>query len=296
MRPISEIGPKFRRKLASHAMTGRLQNYAWDGAYFLRGLFDAVRWPFERAAWAIEQTVIWPLEERTGDWSGALRGAGIVALVLVAAGAGVLGLVWASGSGGKSTPSEASAPSPASAVAHEVAKAPQAAAPVLHGVKPNFKLEGVGDESKVGGEATASGSSQGEAQAGSAEPAATASSATVLSSGAKQAGPKAISVAHRFSGAFVLYETGHIDAKVRTAFADTATKRLTHTLLRRPPRLPAGTKVPQAKVLNVVAGPRHGAVYTVSTSLLRLGVTSELRLYMERDRKSGEWRVTDVRG
>ncbi len=69
-----------------------------------------------------------------------------------------------------------------------------------------------------------------------------------------------------------------------------------HSLLQRPPRLPASVEVPKAKVLNVVAGPHQGDTYTLSVSLLRVGVTSELRLDMQRDPKTGEWRVTDVLG
>ena len=88
-------------------------------------------------------------------------------------------------------------------------------------------------------------------------------------------------VARQFAEAFVVYETGGVDAKVRTSFASTATRQLSHSLLRRPPRQPASVKVPQAKVVNVVAGPSKGTTYSVSVSLLRVGVTSELRLEME---------------
>ncbi len=48
-------------------------------------------------------------------------------------------------------------------------------------------------------------------------------------------------------------------------------------------------------MLNVVAAPSRGAVYPVSVSLLRLGVTSELRLSMEQKKNDG-WRVADVLG
>jgi hypothetical protein len=54
-------------------------------------------------------------------------------------------------------------------------------------------------------------------------------------------------------------------------------------------------KVPRAKVLNVVAGPSRDGVYKVSVSLLRVGVTSELRLDMEK-LKNADWRVTNVLG
>ena len=54
--------------------------------------------------------------------------------------------------------------------------------------------------------------------------------------------------------------------------------------------------MPQAKVLNVVAGPGAGDRFAVSASLLRLGTTSELRLDLEQAKKSGVWRVIDLRG
>jgi hypothetical protein len=82
---------------------------------------------------------------------------------------------------------------------------------------------------------------------------------------------------------------------VRKAFGQTATPELSHSLLRRPPRLPANVTVPKAKVVNVVAGPSHGGVYSLSVSLLRVGVTSELRLEMEQ-LKNKQWQVTNVLG
>jgi len=53
--------------------------------------------------------------------------------------------------------------------------------------------------------------------------------------------------------------------------------------------------VPKAKVLNIVPAPSHGSVYPLSVSLLRVGVTSELRLEMEKLKSQG-WRVTNVLG
>jgi hypothetical protein len=102
-------------------------------------------------------------------------------------------------------------------------------------------------------------------------------------------------VARRFAEAFVVYEIGGIDTKVRKAFDQTSTKQLSRSLLHRPPRQPASVKVPQAKVVNVVAGPSKGRVYTVSVSLLRVGVTSELRLQMEQG-VGKKWQVTNVLG
>jgi hypothetical protein len=108
--------------------------------------------------------------------------------------------------------------------------------------------------------------------------------------------PKAAKqVARHFAEAFVVYETGGVDSEVRGTFAATSTKQLSKSLLKRPPRQPAGVKVPQAKVVNVVAGPSEGKVYSVSVSLLRVGVTSELRLQMEQG-VGKKWQVTNVLG
>jgi hypothetical protein len=54
--------------------------------------------------------------------------------------------------------------------------------------------------------------------------------------------------------------------------------------------------VPKAKVLNVVSGPHQGDTYTLSVSLLRVGVTSELRLDMQRNPKSNKWQVAGALG
>ncbi len=108
--------------------------------------------------------------------------------------------------------------------------------------------------------------------------------------------PKAAKqTARRFAQAFVVYEVGGVDGKVRSEFRHTSTKQLSRALLNRPPRQPAAVKVPQAKVVNVVAGPSKAGVYPVSVSLLRVGVTSELRLELEQG-VGKKWQVTNVLG
>jgi hypothetical protein len=156
---------------------------------------------------------------------------------------------------------------------------------------------------KIG--ATPEASASAQAQASSLE-----ESAGVAETGAGQNGaaadeaaepsgppaPKAAKqVARRFAEAFVVYEVGGVDTKVRKAFKQTSTKQLSRSLLQRPPRQPANVKVPQAKVVNVVAGPSKGEVYTLSVSLLRVGVTSELRIQMEQG-VGKKWQVTNVFG
>jgi hypothetical protein len=276
------------------------ERVVWGGADVLRRVFELVEWPFERAAWAIERALIWPVEERTGGWNGPIRAVGLAALALLAVAAGVLGLVWASGSGGGTAQPTQQAVAPVvtpAAVKPAAAEKLAKAAPVLHGATPKFAPETGDAAAKAGGaKATAA---NGEAAAASTA-GATSTSGTPTSSSdaaaAQPAGPAAASVAHRFSDAFVLYEIGRTDAKVRETFAATASPQLAHSLLQRPPRLPTGTKVPKAKVLNIVPGPKQGDTYTLSVSLLRVGVTSELRLDMQRDEKSHQWQVTDVRG
>jgi hypothetical protein len=273
------------------------ERVVWGGVDILRSIAEAIKWPFERIVWALESGLVWPLEERTGKWSGPVRAAGVAALALLAVGAGVLGLVWASGSGGNGQPvaEQATASVPAPIIERAVTPQPTQAAPVLQGATPNFTPAKAGAASKAGDDTAAAGAigdaATTHAPTSSEDPAQSSSSAAVV-----PAGPAATKVARQFSGAFVLYETGRDEAKVRAAFKATATPALAASLLQRPPRLPADVEVPKAKILNVVPGPVHGDTYTLSVSMLRVGVTSELRIDMERDEKSGEWQVTDVRG
>jgi len=287
------------RSSLAHAAFAVEERLVWGGADVARRAFDAVKWPFERAAWGIERGLLWPLQERSGEWSAPVRIFGVVAIALVAVAAGVLGLKLASGDGASPTAAVREVAAPASApVVRQVAKpAAEPAAPLLQGAKPDFSAEA--DTGTAGGSAAATSSSATKATANSTSEVAT--SGTASSSGGdaatgEAAGPAATKVAHQFASAFLLFETGRDTAKVRSVFNETATPELAHSLLRRPPRLPAGVKVPKAKVLNVVPGPQHGDTYTLSVSLLRVGVTSELRLDMQRDEKTHEWLVTDVLG
>jgi hypothetical protein len=288
------------RSSLANAVFAVEERLVWGGADAARRVFDAVKWPFERIVWAIERGLVWPLQDRTGGWSGPVRAGGVATLALLAVGAGVLVLVWASGgSNGSAGLAESAAPVAAPVVRAAPAEAPPAA-PVLQGVKPDFSAEADGGASGVSG-------SSAEAGAATGSPASANSTSEVATSGAggagasssestKVAGPAAMKVARRFSGAFVLYEIGHETAGVRSVFADTATPQVARSLLQRQPRQPAGVKVPKAKVLNVVAGPSSGSTYTLSVSLLRVGVTSELRLGLQRDPKTREWHVTEILG
>jgi hypothetical protein len=290
---LARAGERFRD--AGLAIRERV---VWNGGERLRSAADVLRWPFERVAWALERTLVWPLEERVGGSGLPLRGGGAAAAALLAAGLGVLGLLWAAGGGGTTT-AERTHRAPAIAA---VRPAPEkTAAPALQGATPDFTPSAAGRASSDStstpgaeepGEAVGSGSPV-DATTTFSTGSATSSSAPAK---AVPAGPAAMKVARRFAGAFVLYETGRADSEVRAAFGETASPRLARALLRRPPRLPANVKVPKAKVVNIVPGPRHGSTHTLSVSLLRVGVTSELRIDVTQDEKSGEWQVTDVLG
>jgi hypothetical protein len=142
-------------------------------------------------------------------------------------------------------------------------------------------------EGASGAEAAASGGAGGSAEEGAA--------ATTSRAKAVPAGRAATKVARRFSQAFVFYEVGEHPARAKAVFGETATPQLAEALAERPPRLPANVKVPKAKVVNLVPGPRRGKSYTVSVSLLRVGVTSELRLSLRQSKAEG-WRVINVLG
>jgi hypothetical protein len=276
------------------------ERFVWNGSARLRSASDIVKWPFERVAWAFERRLAWPVAERADGIGVPLRGAGAAALALLAAGIGVLGLTWASSGGGTTT---AGQKPPTPAVAAVVRSTPEAAspAPALQGTAPDFTAKAQHKSSPADNASPATAEEAGES-AGTGAPVdatttfSTASASSSTAAKAVPAGPAAMKVARRFAGAFVLYETGRADSGVRTAFGETASPRLARALLRRPPRLPANVKVPKAKVVNIVPGPRHGNTHTLSVSLLRVGVTSELRIDVTQDERSGEWQVTDVLG
>jgi hypothetical protein len=259
---------------------------------------DAVRWPFERLGWLAERRILWPLQQRLAGRGPSAPLAGAVALAAVAAAAVAVGVLWPAG--GNGSPEQAAAPSRLAAV--PPAPQPQTGkpqGPALHGVPPSFGVgKGAAVSQAAGGEASATGSEDSAAgPQASAEAAPTGEGAAATSSSAKPvpAGPAAMKVARRFSEAFVFYEIGERPAQAKAVFGETATPQLATALGERPPRLPADAKVPKARVVNLVPGPRAGRAYTVSVSLLRVGLTSELRLSLQPD-EHGNWKVRDVLG
>jgi hypothetical protein len=279
-----------------------------------RRLFDAAKWPFERVSFAFQQGLVWPLEDRAERAGRPTRALGLAAIVLLAVAAGVGGLIWAAPDRPERPAVTAVATETSQPLAAADNSAPEKpAGPTLHGAAPNFTPAPTGRADDVeAAKPRAAAPSGSAADAGvsadataSSEPPASASTSKADTKDAEAAkdstapgppaGPEAIAVARDFADAFVLYETGDSDGAVRKAFGESAAPRLSRALMRRPPRLPANVTVPRAKVVNVVAAPSHGDVYPVSVSLLRVGVTSELRLEMEELKGSG-WQVTNVLG
>lgn len=260
----------------------------------LLAMADVVRWPFERLAWAIERGVLWPLRERFAGWSPSGYGAGAAALATVAVAAVAAGvLLLPSDDGARRTTATPTRVAIAPPEQGQQTEAPDG--PVLKGAPPSFGVgKGVGVARTANDGADMTEASTGDSEAGDEILQSEEGTATTSSKKPVPAGPAAMKVARRFSEAFVFYEIGERPARAKTVFGETATPQLADALGERPPRLPADGKVPKAKVLNLVPGPRAGKAYTVSVSLLRIGLTSELRL--ELNKRQGAWLVTDVRG
>jgi hypothetical protein len=257
---------------------------------------------------AVRDRVLWPLEDQFRSFS--TEGRAIVAggAVVVALALGIGGYSLISSGAEEPAPAAqvvAAAPAPEQAPEKPAPKAKPE--PTLQGAAPVFKAPADKQGAKVsasqptGADAAAGASTAKSGNAATdpissrpGAPGATASAAGVSVDG-PPAGPAAIAVARKFADAFVVYETGGEASAVRRTFKATAVPEVTRALLRRPPRQPAGVKVPKAKVLNVVPAPSHDRIYPVSVSLLRVGATSELRLEMEQ-LKNKQWRVSNVLG
>ncbi len=268
---------------------------------FLLAAGDAARWPFERVGWSVERRLLWPLQRRFAGRSPSSRGTGAAALGVIGVAAILVAALILPGSDG--APPEQAAESARVAIVppqpRRQSTDPQA--PSLQGVPPHFSVSrGVGVANADGGEGGAAGSESAgvdSRESGEASPSEGEAAATASGAGAGEpvpAGPAAMKVARRFSDAFVFYEIGRRPGRAKAVFGETATPQLAEALAERPPRLPPDAKVPKAKVVNLVPGPRAGRAYTVSVSLLRVGLTSELRL--ELNKQKGQWLVTDVRG
>jgi hypothetical protein len=268
----------------------------WRCADVGRRIAEIARWPLERIGWVLERRLIWPVQDRAAGRipappslpvpSGHLIGAGALAAVgLLVVTLGVAAMI-----GGKESGRQIEALAQTAATAQSpAAEAPSGA--VLQGAPPSFEVEGGAAGSAAAGDsAKAAVSSDAEAVAATGA----TGTATTSSKKAVPAGPAAMRVARRFANAFLFYEIGVREERAHAVFAETTSAQLERALIERPPRQPEAVQVPQARLLNLVPGPRHGDTYTVSASLLRVGTTSELRLDMRK--LQGNWVVTDVRG
>jgi hypothetical protein len=306
--------PKRRPHLPAAAHDAALaleERVIWPSEDALRSAGGGVRRGLDGVRWNLQRHLLWPLQDGLRNPAGRRGALAMTGATLFVAALGVGGLVWASsGSSGGVAPGQIAdtrlAPDPAPAPAPKT----KVYAATLHGATPVFAPPKGGNakvSSPRGSGAAASGTAARAetAAATSSTSAATGriSSSPLASSSAVRdaavhgppAGPQALAVAREFADAFVVYEIGETEAKVRGTFHQTATRELARSLLRRPPKQPATVKVPQAKVVNVVPAPSHGGVYPVSVSLLRVGVTSELRLEMEKTRRHG-WQVGNLLG
>jgi hypothetical protein len=284
-----------------------------------RTLAELVSWSVERGLWFLRQRVAWPIADSAAvlGTRGCIGVGGGTAFLLATVGTAVVLLA-----GAGSEPVAAPA-SPVAAVSVEqprlifigaAAHKPTAPRQTLQGPAPVFASKAGGSEArlplaKATPESATISSDPKNSVSKASTPAvrddviaaraqASAAHARAAVPSGPPAGPAAVKVAREFARGFVVYETGGEASSFRDAFKAAATPELAKALLRRPPKQPAGARVPRAKVLNVVAGPSQGTVYAVSVSLLRVGVTSELRLQMERIEKGkrAEWRVTSVLG
>ncbi|HEX2393172.1 MAG TPA: hypothetical protein VHI77_09665 [Solirubrobacterales bacterium] len=284
----------------------------WPSEDALRSAGGGVRRGVDGIRWNLQRRLLWPLQDGLRDPAVRRGAVALTAATLFVAALGVAGLLWASSrdSGGVG-PTQVADIEPAPGPAPADAPKTKDSAATLHGATPVFAPPR-GGNARVGStrgsgtaarEAAASSETAATASSSSAATGTISSSPSASSSTSPQAaavngppaGPQALAVAREFANAFVVYEIGETEAKVRGTFRLTATRELAHSLLRRPPKQPAAVKVPQAKVLNVVPAPSHDGVYPVSVSLLRVGVTSELRLEMQKTKRHG-WQVGNLLG
>jgi hypothetical protein len=214
----------------------------------------------------IQTKVTWPLGDAVRERGMAARAGIATAATATAIAAGVAGATVGAPGDSPSTPAPAASAGPATPVV-QVASPPQA----LQGTAPPIEL--------------------GDATVKPPPPAAPAPAAAPATATAE---PPA-RVAWRFAQAFVLYEVGKSNDETAATFAETADPVLAKSLAVSPPRLPTGTKVPEARVLNVVLADRKQKQVTASVSLARLRAVSEVRLTLTQDDK-GVWRVLQVLG
>jgi hypothetical protein len=287
-------GPRWRAAVESATWPLRKaawvieEKVIWAGADAARGRLETVRWPFEQIAWRLERRLIWPAQDALRERGMLGRSMTALACIAIAGAAVAAGLLVARDSS-SDAPRQAPAPTIAIAPATKVAAAPAKPDPTLQGAPPNFESSPATGESAA---ETAARPSAAPASAESTRQVEVPPSSIPAAPGGEK---HALRAARHFAAAFVLYEIGEEKAKVRRVFARTATPALLEALRARPPRLPGEVDVPEARVANVILGERRRKQIDASVSLLRLGNLSELRLTLTKDRKRG-WAVSEVRG
>jgi hypothetical protein len=295
----------------------------------MREMFERFTWPLRKLAWKFEEKVIWRIadtfrrgsalprtprsaayEEPASSWptpsaepsiektevasrrrlsplrirlGAPVRDVSIV-LATIAAAIGV-GVAVAKVVG----PSDSTDGNSVAASGPASAGVPQRQASAVAGPAKSTTLQGVAPDFKAAQQSATTTSAEAQAS----PTAATNAKPSSIPPGVAE-NIIAIRTARDFAGAFVLYEVGESNAKVRKTFARTATPALARALQDRPPRLPNSVSVPTAKVQNVVLGARTGRHIDASVSLLRVGDLSELRLDLIK--RQGSWAVSEVRG
>ena len=209
----------------------------------------------------IETKVVWPLADRWHEHGLIARSGAVAALGAVAVAALIAGTNLSKSDPASGGSTEALAAVPAIDLA-------SAEPTTMEGVTPQFA----------------------PAAAGTAQPGAVPEPAP------QPTGPGPAAVAWRFSQAFVDYEIGKAGAKTGQTFAETAAPELAKALSEDPPRLPNGTAVPEARVLNVVVKNETPKSVVASVSLLRVGTVSEVRLTVSLDEADKTWKVSEVLG
>jgi hypothetical protein len=237
------------------AAWGLEEKVLWRGSDAAKGALARTRRSTAPIQRLIETKLAWPLADVLRERGTAARAGIAAAAVAAALTAGAAGAILA-------PDHDPSQPNTATRLASATAAA-TAAVPVLQGAAPDFEV-------------------------GDAKVAAAAAAPVALPSA-----PPA-KVAFQFADAFVRYEIGKLDERTASGFAATATPPLAKSLSEEPPRLPAGTKVPEARVLNVVLADRTPEQITASVSIVRLQTISEVRLSLQ-NTKDG-WRVSGVLG
>jgi hypothetical protein len=238
------------------AAWGLEEKVLWRGSDAAKRSFERVRASAAPLQRLVETKLAWPLADALRERGAAARAGIAGAAVAAAVAAGSAGVIVA-------PDHDPSKPDTPARLAQATAEATDAV-PVLQGAAPDFEV--------------------GDARAAAVMAAAPAE---------LPAAPPA-KVAWQFADAFVRYEVGKLDKGTAAGLAATATPQLAKSLSKEPPRLPAGTAVPKARVLNVVLADRTPEQITASVSIVRLRTISEVRLTL-RHTENG-WRVSGVLG